>query len=184
MDAKTRNNIKDLFLQAANLKAYLQLIELPAQRLESRLRKRRRSYFQKTAKDNFYKWLAHKHPNKLEIFGFDHYDIIKIAALGVRGIVESGKESLMPYNIDHIKPLSWGGTSKTGNLCLLPVWINLLKEDIEQAQLVQNPNRKTVHTLGPKFLNGKYDPVPYIPEKIVLRANLLPYQRAKLLKFS
>ncbi len=152
--------------RARTLKGLFAIESLPYKPLDKRLRKRRRKYFNDVARDNFLKWLALKHPEKLKQIDFDDYEIAQVAAYGSNAFYEKHGLHESQLNVDHIKSLFLEGTSHTFNLCVIPRWINRLKNDLELLQIEKNPNRTSLKTLVPIKENGKYNPIPKIPKSL------------------
>lgn len=115
----------------------------------------------------FFTWLLENRKDDLQFLGASEEDLWQLGAgrwnfdFFKRRVAN---KYLGACNIDHIIPISHGGTNDPENLCLLPGWINTLKSKFEIAQMNAHPSAVTIKTLVPhKDSNGRYQSVPRFP---------------------
>lgn len=130
-------------------------------------KKRLRRQHSKSGPFKFFTWLLENRKADLQFLGASEEDLWHLH-LG-RWNFDCFKrrvagKHLGACNIDHIIPISHGGTNDPENLCLLPGWINSLKSKFEIAQINAHPSAVTIKTLVPhKGSNGRYQSVPHFP---------------------
>lgn len=130
-------------------------------------KKRARRWHAKNGPYKFFSWLSENRKADLHFLGANEIDLWQLR-LGKWNFdcfkYRVAAKHLGACNIDHIIPISRGGTNDPENLCLLPVWINTLKSQFEVAQMNANPSAVTIKTLVPhKDSDGRYQNVPRFP---------------------
>ena len=130
-------------------------------------KKKARRWHERNGPFQFFSWLRDNRKADLDFLGASENDLWQLR-FGKKNFDcfkhMVANKHLGACNIDHIIPISLGGTNDPENLCLLPVWINDLKSQFEIAQMNAHPSAVTIKTLVPhKDSDGRYQNVPRFP---------------------
>lgn len=146
----TKNLLEKIFMNMPKYLAMTQLIEIPPPFVPHLINKRLKDSYQDSAKPRFIKWLALNHPIQLsEILRTDDIVIEQMQKLWYRE-VRPYPTRLERYAVDHIIPLSSGGTNDFENFSLVPNKLNFAKSHFEAAQIKFYGGKPLIlHTLAP-----------------------------------
>ncbi len=133
--------------------------------------KSERKEFRRKTRIDFIRWICEEKSEELKFFGLNNTQIGILAKNG--DLYDPALPSkLRACNVDHIKPISLGGTNDFQNLCIIPAGVNSLKEHFESMQRKLYPHAPNINiVVPPRREDGTYLNLPPLPEAFYAETN-------------
>lgn len=125
-----------------------------------------RMAFHLAARKDFHTHLAYHAQGPLRLLGLDDFDFCVMQS-GEFMASKAWLRLTRHYNVDHLNPISNGGSNTSGNLCFMPAEINNIKSLYHDLQCPRGESNAPpfIQAIIPRRDNsGRIPPVLAIPE--------------------